>query len=84
MPNLSNRSKVTEISMVLTKDKMGEIDMTCIAKRNHTISLYANFMLLEDWNLKDFLQDGGDVKNIEIGTDLEFFYVNVLDIPRHK
>ena len=76
------RGKVTDILINFKKNgEEDEIMMTAMAKRGSLVSIYAHFMLLEDWDLDEFLPDE-HVYDVDIETDMNFYYVRTLAKPK--
>lgn len=52
--------------------------MTCLAQRGKTVvSMYANCMLLQHWDLKEWMDDV-NVNCVTVKTDLEDYFIKVV------
>lgn len=81
-PKNSSRPKVSDLKLNF-RNESGQPEMTCIAKRGHIVSMYANFMLIEDWNLDVELPDE-QVDDLDIETDMTYYYVNTLGVAQEE
>lgn len=53
MPRFTERPKVDDIQIVFILNKEGKPEMTCLARRGHMVSIYANCILVQDWDLQE-------------------------------